>query len=130
MHIEPGLLAPAKLLFANSAAALLLAHHTPALLRQPALLLRSLLAAVFFTACMQVVHVKVGPSELHFVGAMPIYLLCGFVPTLFGFSLGLLMQGLVFEPQDLVHLAVNALSLMVPLMRVGRDSRNFRQKST
>ncbi|MEO3713796.1 energy-coupling factor ABC transporter permease [Roseateles flavus] len=116
MHIEPGLLAPAKLLFANGAAALLLAHHAPALLRQPVLVLRSVLAALFFTACMQLVHLKVGPSELHFVGAMPIYLLCGLVPTLFGFGLGLLVQGLLFEPLDLVHLAVNALSLMVPLL--------------
>ncbi len=116
MHIEPGLLSPAKLLFANGAAALLLARYTPSLLRQPTLLLRCLLAAIFFTACMQLAHVKVGPSELHFVGAMPIYLLCGFVPTLLGFGLGLLMQGLLFEPQDLVHLAVNALSLIVPLI--------------
>ena len=58
----------------------------------------------------------VGASELHFVGAMPIYMLLGFVPTLVGFAAGLLMQGLLFEPQDLVHLGVNSLSLMVPLM--------------
>jgi hypothetical protein len=32
--------------------------------------------------------------------------------------LGLLLQGLLFEPQDLVHLAVNSLSLIVPLMAV------------
>lgn len=116
MHIEPGLLSPAKLLLANAAATLLLAHYTPTLLRRPALLLRCALAAVFFTVCMQAAHMKVGPSELHFVGAMPIYLLCGFVPTLLAFVLGLLMQGLLFEPQDLVHWAVNALSLMVPLL--------------
>lgn len=58
----------------------------------------------------------VGPSELHMLGAMPIYLLFGFVPTLFGFGLGLLVQGLVFEPQDLAHLSINFLSLAVPLM--------------
>ena len=47
---------------------------------------------------------------------LPIYLLLGFLPTLFGFAIGLLLQGLLFEPQDLVHLAVNTLSLTVPLV--------------
>lgn len=49
---------------------------------------------------------------------MPIYLLFGFIPTLFGFGLGLLAQALVFEPQDLAHLAINFLSLAVPLFAV------------
>jgi ABC-type Co2+ transport system permease subunit len=65
---------------------------------------------------MQAFHLKVGPSELHFVGAMPMYLAFGLVPTLLGFALGLLLQGLLFEPADLVHLAVNTLSLAVPLL--------------
>lgn len=116
MHIEPGFLAEAKIAFANVAAVGLLAAHAPTLLKRPALWLRTLLAAVFFSALMQSFHMPVGPSELHFVGAMPIYLLLGFLPTMFGFALGLLMQGLLFEPQDLVHLAVNSLSLIVPLM--------------
>ena len=34
------------------------------------------------------------------------------------FALGLALQGLLFEPQDLVHLGVNSLSLMVPLIAV------------
>ncbi|MEZ5627236.1 MAG: energy-coupling factor ABC transporter permease, partial [Rhodocyclaceae bacterium] len=46
----------------------------------------------------------------------PIYLTLGFVPTVLGFGLGLLMQGLLFEPTDLLHLGVNTLSLAVPLM--------------
>jgi ABC-type Co2+ transport system permease subunit len=116
MHIEPGLLAQTKILAANGVAAAVLASHAPALLRRPVLWLRTLLATVFFTLFMQMFHLKVGPSELHFVGAMPIYLTLGYLPTLFGFAAGLLLQGLVFEPQDLLHLGVNALSLMVPLM--------------
>ncbi|MEF7613500.1 energy-coupling factor ABC transporter permease [Aquincola sp. MAHUQ-54] len=116
MHIEPGMLASPKILGANIAAAGLLLCYAPALLKRPALWLRTLLAAAFFSVFMQSFHMPVGPSELHFVGAMPIYLTLGFLPTLFGFALGLLMQGLLFEPQDLVHLAVNSLSLMVPLI--------------
>ncbi|WP_374588842.1 energy-coupling factor ABC transporter permease, partial [Ideonella dechloratans] len=116
MHIEPGLLAQTQILAANGVAAAVLASHAPALLRRPVLWLRTLLATVFFTLFMQMFHLQVGPSELHFVGAMPIYLTLGYLPTLFGFAAGLLLQGLVFEPQDLLHLGVNALSLMVPLM--------------
>lgn len=115
MHIEPGLLAQGKLIVANAAAVAVLAAHAPALARRPALWLRTALAAVFFSVLMQSFHLQVGPSELHLVGAMPMYLLLGYVPTLFGFAAGLLLQGLLFEPQDLVHLAVNALSLIVPL---------------
>ena len=116
MHIEPGLLAQTKLVAANATALALLASQAPALLRRPPLWLRTGLAAAFFTLFMQAFHLPVGPSELHFIGAMPIYLLLGFLPTLFGFALGLGLQELLFEPQDLVHLGVNALSLMVPLV--------------
>lgn len=118
MHIEPGLLAQGKLMFANAAAVAVLAAHAPALLKKPGLWLRTALAAVFFSVLMQSFHMKAGPSELHLIGAMPMYLLLGYLPTLFGFAAGLLLQGLLFEPQDLVHLAVNALSLIVPLMVV------------
>ncbi|NML16000.1 energy-coupling factor ABC transporter permease [Azohydromonas caseinilytica] len=118
MHIEPGLLAQGKLMFANVAAVAVLAAHAPALLRRPALWLRTAIAALFFSVLMQSFHMPVGPSELHLIGAMPMYLLLGFLPTMFGFVAGLLLQGLVFEPQDLMHLAVNALSLIVPLMVV------------
>ena len=118
MHIEPGILSSAKIAFANVAAIGMLAAYAPGLVKRPTLLLRTALAAVFFSVFMQVFHMPVGASELHFVGAMPIYLLLGFVPTLFGFALGLLLQGLLFDPQDLAHLAVNSLSLMVPLAAV------------
>lgn len=116
MHIEPGVLSQAKVAFAAVAAVAVLGAHLPALLKQPPLWLRTLLAATFFSLFMQAFHLKVGPSELHFVGAMPIYLAFGFLPTLWGFALGLLAQGLLFEPQDLLHLPVNVLSLAVPLI--------------
>lgn len=120
MHIEPGMLSSAKIAIAQVAAGGLMLAHVPALLKRPTLVLRTLLAATFFSLFMQAFHMKVGPSELHFVGAMPIYLTLGFVPTLVGFALGLLAQGLLFEPQDLVHLSVNTLSLAVPLIVIHR----------
>lgn len=118
MHIEPGFIAQTKIMLANAGAVAVLAYYARDLLLQPAAIVRALLAAVFFSVFMQSFHVNVGPSELHFVGAMVMYLTLGFLPTLFGFALGLLLQGLLFEPADLAHLAVNALSLILPLIAV------------
>lgn len=122
MHIEPGFVAPAKLALANVAAAGVVAwavkEQAKETLRQPWSPVKTLAAAAFFTLFMQSFHVPVGPSELHFVGAMAMYLTLGFLPTLLGFALGLALQGLLFEPQDLVHLGVNSLSLMLPLIAV------------
>ena len=118
MHIEPGVLAAAKIAVADVAALGMVAGAAWLALRRPARMLRTLFAAGFFTLCMQSFHLKVGPSELHFVGAMPMYLALGLVPTLLGFALGLLLQGLVFDPGDLLHLSVNTLSLALPLLAV------------
>ena len=118
MHIEPGFIAQAKVLLANVSAVGLLGYYVKDLLRQPADVVRTLLAALFFSLFMQSFHVSVGPSELHFVGAMAIYLTLGFLPALLGFVLGLSLQGLLFNPMDLPHLAVNSLSLIVPLIAV------------
>jgi ABC-type Co2+ transport system permease subunit len=85
-------------------------------LREPWAPLKTVAAATFFSLFMQGFHLPVGPSELHFVGAMAMYLTLGFVPTLLGFPIGLLFQGLLFDPGDLVHLGVNSLSLMLPLI--------------
>ena len=116
MHIEPGMLSAAKIVGANAVALGLLASHTPAFLRRPLEWAKALLAAVFFSVFMEIWHQPVGPSELHFIGASAIYFVFGFPATLFGFGIGLALQALLFEPQDLAHLAVNSLSLMVPLV--------------
>lgn len=118
MHIEPGVLIAGKVAAANVVALVLVGTAAAAALRQPALWWRTLLAAGFFTLCMQAFHLQVGPSELHFLGAMPMYLAFGLLPTLLGFTLGLLVQGWLFEPADLLHLSVNTLSLALPLLAV------------
>ena len=122
MHIEPGYVAPAKVMIANATAIGVGAWYAKELLKdalaKPWILAKTAAAAVFFSIFMQSFHMPVGPSELHFVGAMAMYLTLGFFPTLLGFAVGLLLQGLLFEPQDLVHLGVNSLSLMLPLISV------------
>lgn len=116
MHIEPHYISAAKVAAANIAAVALFASQAKHLVQKPALIVRTLIAAVFFSALMESFFMPVGPSELHFVGAMPMYLLFGFVPTLLGFGIGLLLQGLLFHPTDLINLGVNSLSLAVPLV--------------
>lgn len=118
MHIEPGIIAPVKMVLANVSVLGVLAYYARSLVGNPVNLLRAFAAAILFSLFMQSFHMSVGPSELHFVGAMPIYLLLGFIPTLFGFAAGLLLQGLLFEPQDLPQLAANSLSLILPLIAV------------
>ncbi len=118
MHIEPGFVAPAKVALANVTAVGVSALYVKELIKRPYDIIKVLLAAVFFSIFMQSFHMRVGPSELHFIGATAIYLTLGFIPTLFGFSAGLLLQGLLFDPIDLPHLAVNSLSLIVPLITV------------
>ncbi|WP_374467474.1 energy-coupling factor ABC transporter permease, partial [Ferrovibrio sp.] len=120
MHIEPGIIDAARLTGANLAAAGLLATQARGLIRAPhhivQQVVKTLLAASVFSVLMQVWHLPVGPSELHLIGATTVYLLFGFTPTLLGFGLGLLLQALLFEPQDLLHLGVNTLSLGLPLV--------------
>ncbi len=116
MHIEVGILSAPEVAAANATAVATLAGHARALLRRPQDIVKALLAAVFFSLFMQVWHQPVGPSELHFIGASMVYFMFGFIPTMFGFALGLLLQALLFEPQDMLHLGVNSLSLILPLI--------------
>ncbi len=115
MHIQLGILDAIKTTGANAGTLAILAGSALALVRKPTLVLKAGLAAIFFSAFMQSFHMSVGPSELHFIGASAVYLLFGFLPTLFGFALGLLLQALIFEPADMLHIGVNSLSLILPL---------------
>ena len=98
MHIEPGFVVQAKVVLANVAVVGVLGLYAKELMAKPQLIVKSLVAAVCFSLFMEAFHMQVGPSELHFLGAMPIYLILGFVPALFGFVLGLLFQGLLLHP--------------------------------
>lgn len=116
MHIQPGILNGATIAYANETALATVAAFVPAALKRPDLIVRTGLAALFFSVLMEIFHLPVGASELHLVGASTVYFLFGFIPTVLGFALGLLLQGTLFEHQDLIHLGVNSLSLMLPLI--------------
>jgi len=116
MHIEPGFILQSKIIAADLVAVGILATQAKSLFKTPIKLVQSVGAAVFFSVFMALFSQHVGPSELHLIGAIPVYLLFGFTPTLVAFALGLLLQGTFFAPTDLVHLSVNSLSLILPLI--------------
>ncbi|KZK99115.1 MULTISPECIES: energy-coupling factor ABC transporter permease [Pseudovibrio] len=122
MHIEPGYVSAAKVIAANAGAVGVIVwgckEQASEFMKDPLIPVKTLLAAVFFSIFMQSFHMSVGASELHFIGAMAMYLTLGFTPVLLGFALGLLLQAFAFDPQDMYHLGVNSLSLMLPLISV------------
>ncbi|GEO86890.1 MULTISPECIES: energy-coupling factor ABC transporter permease [Alphaproteobacteria] len=118
MHIEVGIIDPVRIALANAAALAVVASQVPALIKNPLNIPKTALAAVGFSAMMQIWHLPVGPSELHLIGATTIYMLFGFAPAMLGFALGLVLQVFLFEPGDIPHLGVNALSLMIPMIAV------------
>jgi ABC-type Co2+ transport system permease subunit len=116
MHIEVGIIDAARVTAANIAAAGVVATSLRAVILRPDRIVKTVLAASVFSVLMEAWHLPVGPSELHLIGATTVYLLFGFAPTIVGFGLGLLAQALLFEPRDMLHLGVNALSLMLPMI--------------
>ena len=97
MHIEVGIIDPARIALANAAALALVAAQLPAIVRNPLVVPKAILAAVGFSAMMQIWHLPVGPSELHLIGATTIYMLFGFAPAMLGFALGLVLQAFLFR---------------------------------
>ncbi len=116
MHIEVGFVSTAKVAMANISLIGILGYYAKELIKTPSNIVKTIFASLFFSLFMQIFHIPIGVSELHFIGAMPIYMILGFIPTMFGFAFGLILQGLIFDPQDLPHLALNSLSLIIPLI--------------
>jgi ABC-type Co2+ transport system permease subunit len=64
-------------------------------------------------------HFSVGVSEVHFIFGSTLFLMFGAAPASFGLAIGLLLQGLFFEPADLPQFGMNATTLLVPLFAIG-----------
>ena len=119
MHIEPGVLNASKVIYANVTAVSALTAYLPALLRKPSRNCQDRACRRFLLP----VHGNVPhagwrlPSCISWAPRRSISCSascprCSASPSAFS------LQGLIFEPQDLVHLGVNSLSLMVPLIAV------------
>lgn len=125
MHIEPGVVAGAKIVLsyataAGSAAfAAKLAVET--LKDSPVLgfIARAVIAtlAVFFF--FEVLpKFPVGASEVHFILGSTLFLILGAAPAAIGLALGLALQGLLFAPADLPQYFMNVTTLLVPLFGI------------
>ena len=125
MHIEPGLVDSAKITLSYATAAAAIGYAiklVPDTVRVQGIVSfaqRTLIATVLVFSFFEVLpHVRVGVSELHLILGSTLFLLFGAAPAACGLALGLLTQGLLFEPADLPQYGMNVTTLLVPLFAI------------
>ena len=125
MHIEPGLIDPAKMVLAYAAAAgsgvyaAKLAWDAVKERGPVSLLTRSVLTTAAVFSFFEIFpHYPVGVSEVHLILGTTLLLIFGAAPAGIGLALGLLAQGLFFAPFDLPQYAANVTTLLVPLFAI------------
>jgi len=125
MHIEPGLVDGAKITLSYATAAAAVGYSVklvPQTVREQGLVsfaLRTAVATALVFSFFEVLpHVRVGVSELHLILGSTLFLLFGAAPAACGLALGLLAQGLFFEPADLPQYGMNVTTLLVPLFAI------------
>ncbi|GKY86913.1 energy-coupling factor ABC transporter permease [Sinisalibacter aestuarii] len=125
MHIEPGLVAPAKMILAYATAAgagawtARLAWEAIRERSAASLVARSAATTALVFSFFEVLpHYPVGVSEVHLILGSTLLLIFGAAPAAIGLALGLLMQGLFFAPFDLPQYAANMTTLLVPLFAI------------
>ena len=128
MHIQPGVVDGAKIALsyvtAAGSAALTIRMARDTVMQDGgarALVLRSIATTLLVLFFFQILpHYAVGISEVHFIFGATLYLVFGGGPAAIGLALGLLVQGLLFQPQDLPQYFMNMTTLVVPLYIVTR----------
>jgi len=125
MHIEPGLVDSAKITLSYATAAAAVGYAVklvPDTVRMQGIVSfaqRTVIATVLVFSFFEVLpHVRVGVSELHLILGSTLFLLLGAAPAACGLALGLLAQGLLFEPADLPQYGMNVTTLLVPLFAI------------
>ncbi|MGZ3217906.1 energy-coupling factor ABC transporter permease [Paracoccus sp. T5] len=132
MHIEPGIVAGAKIVLSYATAAnaglysLKLAFGALRDRGLTALAARTGLATAATFVFFQVLPTApVGVSEVHLILGSTLFLLFGAAPAAIGLALGLLIQGLAFAPADLPQYGMNVTTLLVPLFAVAALARRI-----
>ncbi|BAV65915.1 energy-coupling factor ABC transporter permease [Sphingobium cloacae] len=133
MHIQPGVVEGAKIALSyataagSAALAVGMARDTIRLDGgSRALVLRSIATTLLVLFFFQILpHYASGISEVHFIFGATLYLIFGGGPAAIGLALGLLVQGLLFQPQDLPQYFMNVTTLVVPLYIVTRLVRKL-----
>lgn len=125
MHIEPGLITGAKLLLSVATAGAAAGYGLKLVadaVRESNLgsvLARSAVATAMVFSFFEILpHHPVGVSEVHLILGSTLLLLFGAGPAALGLALGLLVQGLFFEPADLPQYGMNVTTLLVPLFAI------------
>ena len=125
MHIEPGVVDGAKMVFAYGTAAasagyaLKLATDDLKVHSVPSFVLRTVIATIGVFIFFELLpHFAVGISEVHFILGTTLFLLMGPAAAAFGLALGLLIQGTFLAPSDMPMFFVNVTTLLVPLFAV------------
>lgn len=125
MHIEPGVVDGAKLVFAYGTAAAAVGYSAKLVVADLAksdvitFAVRTVLATVGVFLFFEVLpHFAVGVSEVHLILGTTLFLLLGAAPSAIGLALGLLVQGMFFAPTDLPMYFVNVTTLLVPLFAI------------
>ena len=137
MHIEPGVVDGAKMVFAYGTAAAAGAYTLKLvaddLRARPGLSLpiRSVLAAIGTFVFFEVLpHFSAGISEVHFILGTTLLLVLGAAPAAIGLVAGLLLQGALFAPTDLPMFFVNATTLLVPMFMIDAVARRVIPRDT
>lgn len=137
MHIEPGVVDGAKMVFAYGTAAaaagyaLKLTADDLKVHSLPSFVVRSVLATVGVFIFFELLpHFAVGVSEVHFILGTTLFLLLGPAAAAFGLTAGLLIQGTVFAPSDLSMFFVNVTTLLFPLFAVHALARRVVPQAT
>jgi len=125
MHIEPGLIAPAKMALAYATAAGASAYTAKLAwdavkTRGPvSLAARSVATTALVFSFFEILPTfPVGVSEVHFILGSTLLLIFGAAPAAIGLVLGLLLQAMFFAPSDMPQYFANITTLLVPLFAI------------
>ncbi|MEO3414295.1 energy-coupling factor ABC transporter permease [Roseovarius sp. CAU 1744] len=137
MHIEPGIVEPAKLILSygtGAAAVTYAAKKAFDTVRERggiALTLGGIATTALTFAFFELLpHFPVGVSELHFILGSTLLLIFGAGPAGLGLAAGLLAQAVFFAPSDLPQYGMNVTTLLAPLFVISEVANRIVPKST
>ena len=123
MHIEPGVVSGAKMFLSYGTGVAVVGTSLKLAVDNIkengflSFLLKSIISAAVVFFCFEVLpHYPIGVSEVHLILGTTLFLIFGIAPTAMGLTLGLLVQGLFFEPSDLPQYGINVTTLLASIL--------------
>jgi len=123
MHIEPGVVAGAKIFLSYATAGGVLGamvKYSWDNIKENGLVsfvIKSIMATMIVFSCFEILpHYPIGVSEVHLILGTTIYLIFGLAPAMVGLALGLLVQGVFFAPFDLPQYGINVTTLLASIL--------------